>query len=39
MKKKYTEPEIDVILIKSQGILTDSSPDTDDGDEDNFDNR
>lgn len=39
MKKKYTKPEIDVILIKSQGILTDSSTDTDDGDEDNFDNR
>lgn len=39
MKKKYTEPEIDVILIKSQGILTDSSNDTDYGDEDDFDKQ
>ena len=36
MKKKYNAPEIDITVLGSEGILTDSSQETGGEDEDNF---
>lgn len=34
MKKEYTAPEVDITLLDTEQILTDSGQETDTGDED-----